>query len=102
MLEKEDVNTNKEDKYFKDLFSSLERHSLPSNKFKDDLFSSISVAFDLNRQKILPPEFTLLERLFFEKPWRIVFPLSLIVSVIFRLAAGSMFDKFIFALFAGI
>jgi hypothetical protein len=102
MIKKEDTYKNKEDKYFKGLLSNLEKYSLPSRKFKDDLFSSISGAFDLNEQKILPSEYTLLERIFFEKPWRIVFPLSLIVSIIFKLAAGSMFDKFVFALFAGI
>jgi hypothetical protein len=102
MMKKEDICKNKEDKYLKGLLSNLEKYSMPSKKFEADLFSSISGAFDLNEQKILPAEYTLLERIFFEKPWRIVFPLSLIVSVIFRLAAGSIFDKFIFALFAGI
>ncbi len=102
MFKYKKIKTKPQDDELKNLISFIGSKAVPDKKFKEKLFSELMESSYLNTQNLLNTNYTFLEKLFFEKPWRLAIPLSLAISIIFRISAGSMFDKFIYSLFTGI
>jgi len=90
------------DSEFKNLIKLAENKAAPRKKFKEKLFFELMESNFLNVQNHLVSNYSFLEKIIFEKPWRFAIPLSLVISIIFRISTGSMFDKLIYTLFAGI
>ncbi|MCL4377311.1 MAG: hypothetical protein M1409_02835 [Actinobacteria bacterium] len=78
----------------------LEKNIKPRQAYKDELLSKL-----INHPGLFgngmenSRGYTFIERLIFEKPWKLVLPLSLAITLIARFSLGGMFDKIVISFF---
>ena len=93
-------NLNKKNNYddleIEKLLKKIEKDIKPRPGFKQELLFKLINHSDLF---IDSREYFFLEKLIFEKPWRLIIPLSLAVAVITRFSIGGIFDKIVLSFF---
>jgi hypothetical protein len=93
-------NLNKKNNYddleIEKLLKKIEKDIKPRPGFKQELLFNLINHSDLF---IAGGEYTFLEKFIFEKPWRLIIPLSLAVAVITRFSIGGIFDKIVLSFF---
>lgn len=83
-----------DDKIFETLIRSIQTDIKPPRSFKEQLFQDIMHKSKMNYE---PSYFA--EKLFFDSPWKLTIPSSLIFSIIIKLAMGSSFNRVVGMIF---
>lgn len=91
---------NVDDLKIEKTIKTLGKNIKPGQAFKDKLLSKL-----INYPGLLEngiegsKQYTFIERLLFEKPWKLVLPISLVITLILRFSIGGMFDKIVISFF---
>lgn len=87
---------NHDDLEIEKLLKKIDKDIKPRPGFKQELLFKLINHSDLF---IDSGEYTFIERLIFEKPWRLIIPISLAVAAITRFSVGGIFDSIVLSFF---